>query len=74
MARYYAEDAELRTIINYRAKDILTQWSLKERVKKSGLDCRIWGAKAVFGDGCYSEYPLAELFTTYSQVVVQLVT
>lgn len=35
---------------------------------KSGSGCRIWGVRAVFGDGCYSEYPLAELFTTSSQV------
>ena len=57
-----------------RAKHILTQWSFRERAKKRGLDCRIWGVKAVFGDGCCSEYPLAELFTTSSQVVVRSVT
>ena len=56
------------------AKHILTQWSFRERVKKSGSDCLIRGAKAVFGDGCYSECPLAELFTTYSQVVALLGT
>lgn len=39
--------------------------------KRFGLS--YMGGKAVFGDGCCSEYPLAEFFTTSSQAVVQSV-
>ena len=61
-------------MIYYRAKGILTQWNFRERVKSCGLDCRIWEARAVIGDGCCCEYHVVELFMTYSQVVVLLGT